>query len=137
MRKFLRLFAVVAVLAMVTAACAGDEDGGEATGPTAEGGLPGEGLPRVLCERHRRVDDRSFNQEIHEGMLRAETELGIEYTFVESQSEADYAPFLASPGTRTVTSMSGRIQLRSRHRGVGRGEPGQLYAIVDYDIFDF
>jgi basic membrane protein A len=138
MRKFLRLFAVVAVLAMITAACAGDEDGGETTGPTAEGGLPGEGYHGCYASDTGGVDDRSFNQKIHEGMLRAETELGIEYTFVESQSEADYAPFLQE----FVNADCDLIVPAGFNFGPATVEsaeanPDQLYAIVDYDIFDF
>jgi basic membrane protein A len=145
MKKFLRLFAVLAVLAIVAAACAEDEGGGTtgATGETAATGatgtaLPGEGYHGCYASDTGGVDDRSFNQKIHEGMLQAETDLGIEYTFVESQSEADYAPFLQefvgqdcdlivpagfNFGPATVESANANLD--------------QLYAIVDYDIWDF
>src|SRR5687768_929226 len=93
MGRSFRLVATVAILALVAAACAQDEPAG-GTGTTTGGALPGEGFLGCYASDTGGVDDRSFNQNIHEGMLRAEEELGIEYTFVESQSEADYAPFL-------------------------------------------
>lgn len=145
---WLRVIAVVAVLTIVAAACAEDEEPEGATGATGEtttgatgetgGALPGEGYHGCYASDTGGVDDRSFNQKIHEGMLRAESELGIDYTFVQSQSEADYAPFLQefvnadcdliipagfNFGPTTVES--------------AEANPDQLYAIVDYDIFDF
>jgi basic membrane protein A len=141
MKSNLRLvIALLAVLALVGAACAEDEDGGD--GGTDTGGtpqaLPGEGFHGCYVSDTGGVDDRSFNQTIHEGMVRAEEELGIEYSFVESQSAADYAPNLQAfvqqdcdlivPagfnfGPTTVESAT--------------ANPDQLYAIVDYDIIDF
>lgn len=144
MRKYLRLFAVIGALAIVTAACAGDEEP-SATGPTGEtavtgttGALPGEGYHGCYASDTGGVDDRSFNQKIHEGMQRAESELGIEYTFVESQSEADYAPFLQEFVTQDCDLIIpagfnfGPATVES-----AEANPDQLYAIVDYDIFDF
>jgi basic membrane protein A and related proteins len=141
MKSNLRLvIALLAVLALVGAACAEDEDGGDGgtdTGGTPQG-LPGEGFHGCYVSDTGGVDDRSFNQTIHEGMVRAEEELGIEYSFVESQSAADYAPNLQAfvqqdcdlivPagfnfGPTTVESAT--------------ANPDQLYAIVDYDIIDF
>jgi basic membrane protein A and related proteins len=154
MKKWMRLLAAVAVLSMVAAACGGDDgddaggDTGEptgatatgatATGPTATGGLPGEGYHGCYASDTGGVDDRSFNQKIHEGMLQAESELGIEYTFVESQSEADYAPFLqefVSQDCDLIVPAGfnfGPTTVES-----AEANPDQLYAIVDYDIFDF
>ena len=145
MRKFLRLFAVLAVLTIVAAACAGDEEGGAtgATGETAATGatgmaLPGEGYHGCYASDTGGVDDRSFNQKIHQGMQQAETNLGIEYTFVESQTEADYAPFLQE----FVAQDCDLIVPAGFNFGPATVEsananPDQLYAIVDYDIWDF
>jgi basic membrane protein A len=135
MKRLGRLLAVLAVSMLVSAACAQDEeDVGDANG----GALPGEGFHGCYVSDTGGVDDRSFNQTIHEGMLRAEEELGIEYDFVESQRAADYAPNLQAfvnddcdlivpagfaLGTATVES--------------AEANPDQLYAIVDYDILDF
>ena len=45
MRGYLKVLALVAVLALVGAACGGDDDGGGATGSTATGGTGGEITP--------------------------------------------------------------------------------------------
>jgi basic membrane protein A len=151
MTKLARLIAVVAVFSLIAAACAGDEEGGETgatggatggttTGATGEtgGALPGEGYRGCYASDTGGIDDRSFNQKIHEGMVRAREELGIEYTFVESQSEADYAPFLQ----QFVSEACDLIVPAGFNFGPALVEsaeanPDQLYAIVDYDIFDF
>jgi basic membrane protein A len=142
MTKFLRLVAVVAVLGLVAAACSEEEPSETAaTGETAEtggGALPGEGFHGCYASDTGGIDDRSFNQKIHEGMLQAEEELGIEYTFVQSQSEADYAPFLQEFVNQDCDLIIpagfnfGPATVES-----AEANPDQLYAIVDYDIFDF
>lgn len=145
MKKFLRLSAVLAVLAIVAAACANDEEGGTtgATGTTAATGatgtaLPGEGYHGCYASDTGGVDDRSFNQKIHEGMLFAQTKLGIEYTFVESQSEADYAPFLQElVGQDCDLIVPAGFNFGPATVESANANPDQLYAIVDYDIWDF
>jgi len=137
MSKLGRLTAVVAILAIIASACATDEDGG-GTEPTGGEPLPGEGFHGCYASDTGGVDDRSFNQNIHEGMVRAEQELGIEYTFVESQSEEDYAPFLQEFVNQDCDLIIpagfnfGPATVES-----AEANPDQLYAIVDYDIFDF
>ena len=42
------------------------------------------------------VDDKGFNQIAYEGLLQAEAELGVTTEFLESTSDADYAPNLQS-----------------------------------------
>ena len=141
MTKLARLIAIMAVFSLIAAACAGDDEGGTtggATGGATGEALPGEGYHGCYASDTGGVDDASFNQKIHQGMLRAEEELGIEYTFVESQSEADYAPFLQE----FVSQDCDLIVPAGFNFGPATVEsaeanPDQLYAIVDYDIFDF
>ena len=130
-----RLLAVLAVLTLVAAACAQDEgDTGSPTGAP----LPGEGFHGCYVSDTGGVDDRSFNQNIHEGMLRAEEELGIEYDFVESQSAADYAPnLLAFVGQDCDLIVPAGFNLGNDTVASAEANPDQLYAIVDHDIFDF
>jgi basic membrane protein A len=138
MTKFAKFVAVLAIFSLVAAACAGDEEGGDATGGATGEALPGEGFHGCYASDTGGVDDASFNQKIHEGMVQAETELGIEYTFVESQSEADYAPFLQEYVAQDCDLIIpagfnfGPTTVES-----AEANPDQLYAIVDYDIFDF
>ena len=142
MTKFARLIAVLAIFSLVAAACAGDEEGGAGATGGATGGetgaLPGEGFHGCYASDTGGVDDKSFNQKIHQGMVQAQEELGIEYTFVESQSEADYAPFLQEFVAQDCDLIVpagfnfGPATVES-----AKANPDQLYAIVDYDIFDF
>jgi basic membrane protein A len=151
MKRLWRLIAVLGVVALVAAACAGDEEDGEATGtPTAteatatETGaesptaLPGADMHVCYVSDTGGVDDRSFNQTIHEGLLRAEEELGVEYDFVESTSAADYAPnlqaFLQDDCDLIVPA---GFNLGTDTFAAAEQNPDQLYAIVDYDHFDF
>lgn len=137
MQRLARLFAVVAVFSLIAAACAGDEeDGGNGNG--AGGPLPGEGFHGCYVSDTGGVDDRSFNQTIHDGMVRAEEELGIEYDFVESTAATDYAPNLLA----FVNDDCDLIVPAGFNLGVdtftsAEANPDQLYAIVDYDHFDF
>jgi basic membrane protein A len=137
MSKLGRLTAVVAILAIVASACATDEDGG-GTEPTGGEPLPGEGFHGCYVSDSGGVDDRSFNQTIHEGMLRAETELGIEYDFVESQAASDYAPNLeAFVGQDCDLIVPAGFNLGTDTLASAEANPDQLYAIVDWDAFDF
>jgi basic membrane protein A len=139
MTKLARLFAAVAAFSLIAAACAGDEDGGDtgATGTTGQA-LPGEGYHGCYASDTGGIDDRSFNQKIHEGMLRAEEELGIEYTFVQSQSEADYEPFLQEFVAQDCDLIvPAGFNFGPATQASAEANPDQLYAIVDYDIIDF
>jgi basic membrane protein A len=139
MKNWVRILAVIATLAVVATACAGDEgDGGDGgTGATAPT-LPGEGFHGCYVSDTGGVDDRSFNQDIHEGMLRAEQELGIEYSFVESQTAADYAPNLqAFVDQDCDLIVPAGFNLGGALVESATANPDQLYSIVDYDIFDF
>ena len=139
MQRSVRLFAVLAVLSLIAAGCAGDEDdGGDGNGNGAAEPLPGEGFHGCYVSDTGGVDDRSFNQTIHEGMVRAEEELGIEYDFVESQVAADSAPNLqAFVNDDCDLIVPAGFNLGNDTVASAEANPDQKYAIVDYDIFDF
>ena len=86
-------------LSLVAAACGDDDDdtSTETTGETSEttaGGGGGENADFTACQVTDTggVDDRSFNQTAYEGMTRAEDELGISTSVLESSSDADFDP---------------------------------------------
>lgn len=134
MRKGLRLLALLAVLSMVAAACAQEEEEpGEAASPK-----PGAGFHGCYVSDTGGVDDRSFNQVIHEGMLRAESELGIEYSFVESTTAADYEPNLQAFIQQDCDLIvPAGFNLGTATFELAEANPDQLFAIVDYNHFDF
>jgi basic membrane protein A len=85
---FLVLLAAVVALA----ACGGDDGNDEGSGTTtAQEQI--EAATRVgLVTDLGQLNDRGFNQLAHEGLKRAEQELGIEGRVLQSASAADYIP---------------------------------------------
>jgi basic membrane protein A len=143
MRKFLRLFAVVAVLGLVAAACAEDEEP-EATGATgatgataATGALPGEGMQGCQVTDTGGIDDKSFNQTAYKGLLDAEQSLGITPAYLESQTEQDYAPNIQAfidQGCDLIITVG--FLLGDATAQAAEANPDQRFAIVDVDFFD-
>lgn len=69
-----------------------DTPAGSDSSSTAE---PIDFLPCIVSDAGG-FDDKSFNQLSYEGLVQAADELGVEHKEVESNSENDYAPNLAS-----------------------------------------
>jgi basic membrane protein A len=139
MRSAFRLLVPVMALALVAAACA-EEDGGTGASPTggATGPLPGGGTSACYVSDTGGVDDKSFNQKIHTGFLRAEEELGITYSFVESTGAADYVPNLLNFVNQDCDLIApAGFNLGPATIESATANPDQLYAIFDYDIIDF
>jgi basic membrane protein A len=89
----------LSLLALSLAACGGDDDDGEAAGTGAAattGGGGGEPIRVGLVTDQGQLNDRGFNQLAHEGVKRAEAELGIEARVLESASDADYVPNMST-----------------------------------------
>jgi basic membrane protein A and related proteins len=125
MRRATKLVALLAVFGVVAAGCGG-------------GSKAGAGVHVCYASDTGGVDDKSFNQKIHTGFEQAEEELGIDYTFVESTSAADYAPNLLNFVNQSCDLIApagfnfGPETVKS-----AEANPDQKYAIFDYDIFDF
>lgn len=96
MKKSLYGAAALAVAALTLAACGQ----APADDPTTTGGGGGEttgdagtsDVKACLVSDAGGFQDQSFNQAGHEGLLRAEEELGIEINEIESASDADFGP---------------------------------------------
>jgi basic membrane protein A len=137
MTRVTRLIAALAILSMVAAACASDEPTAGGDGTTGQA-LPGAGHRVCFVADVGGINDKSFNQQINEGLQQAETELGIEYTYVTSASSADYAPLIQA----YVDQDCDLIVLAGFNMGPdlitsAEANPDQLYTIVDYDMYDF
>ncbi|HEV8682725.1 MAG TPA: BMP family ABC transporter substrate-binding protein [Actinomycetota bacterium] len=130
MRKGLRLFAFVAVLALVAAACR-QRPAAEQTTPPEE--LPGAGMLACQVTDTGGIDDKSFNQTAWAGMQRAETELGVEIAFLESQAQTDYAPNIQSfidRGCDIIVTVG--FLLGDATKAAADANPDQKFAIVDF-----
>jgi basic membrane protein A and related proteins len=140
MRKTSKMLALIAVVVLAAGACGG---GGTKTGSTTGGGTTGGaavGAGTHVCyvSDTGGVDDKSFNQKIHNGFLKAKKELGIEYTFVESTSAADYAPNLLNFVNQDCDLIApAGFNFGPATIDSAKANPDQKYAIFDYDIFDF
>ncbi len=115
MSKFLRLFAVLAVLSLVAAACGDDEGGGGttgATGTTAPTGATGETAPPgaditvgLVYDIGGR-GDLSFNDSAAAGLDQAVQEFGVQAQELEPNqggtNRAELLDLLASQGTNVI-----------------------------------
>jgi basic membrane protein A len=138
MRHKTSFVAVLAVFAMLVAACASDTGTEGEGGGSPTGGLPGEGRRVCFVADVGGVDDKSFNQQIHDGLLQAKSDLGVDYSYVTSKSAADYAPFIQD----YINQDCDLIVLAGFNMGpdlvtAAKANPDQKFTIVDYDIFDF
>jgi basic membrane protein A and related proteins len=135
MTKLARLLAVCATFALIAAGCAsGGVTGGSPTG----GAKPGAGHRVCFVADVGGVDDKSFNQQIYEGLLKTKSDLGIDFSYVTSHSAADYAPYMQDYANQNCDL----IVLAGFNMGpdlikAAKANPDQLYTIVDYNIFDF
>lgn len=95
MKNTIRISAVAAASALVLAACsAAPEETPEPTDTAT--GTPTESVDYKACmvSDQGGFDDASFNESAYDGLLRAESELGIEIASAESSSESDFGPNL-------------------------------------------
>jgi basic membrane protein A len=78
------------------------------------------------------VDDKGFNQIAHEGLLQAETELGVATDLLESTTDADYAPNLQSfvdKGCNVIVTVG--FLLADATKAAAEANPNVQFAIVD------
>ena len=120
MRKLSRLpLALVATGALILSACGGDDEaaGFKACQITDTGG----------------IDDRSFNQTVWDGFLRAEEELGVEVKYLESTSESDYDPNIQAfidEGCDVIVTVG--FLLGDATEAFAIANPDQAFGIIDY-----
>lgn len=91
---------LIGVLTLAFAGCAADP-GGSGSSPTSSGSGAGPAAPAIDFKACQVADasgftDGSFNQTVHEGLLRAGEELGVQTGEVQAPSEAEYAASIAS-----------------------------------------
>ena len=95
------MVAVLAILALIVSACTSDTGGSPSESAAAESEAPESEAPAseapsvdykaCMVSDTGGIDDNSFNENGWAGMQRAEAELGVEVTFLESRSAEDYA----------------------------------------------
>ncbi|WP_455718079.1 BMP family lipoprotein, partial [Anaerosporobacter sp.] len=78
------------------------------------------------------INDQSFNQGAWEGLQRAETELGVEVTYLESQTEADYVSnveTLVDQGQDLIVACG--FLMADTIKEAAEAYPDQKFAIID------
>jgi basic membrane protein A len=137
-RRWVKVLGVLLGLALVAAAC-GDDDDDSATDSGTESGGGGGGGDFTACQVTDTggVDDRSFNQTAYAGLQEAAEELGFEPSYLESTSEADFAPNIQA----LIDQECGMVVtvgflLGDATAEAAEANPDQLFAIVDNDLFD-
>jgi basic membrane protein A and related proteins len=132
-RRRYKALAALLALAVVAAACGDDDDDDAAS----DGGDGGGDFTACQVTDTGGVDDRSFNQTAYKGVEDAADELGFDPQFLESQSEADFAPniqALIDQGCTLVVTVG--FLFGDATATAAEENPDQLFAIVDNDLFD-
>jgi basic membrane protein A len=83
------------------------------------------------------VTDKSFNQSAWEGLTLAGTDLGVDYKFLKSDVQADYAKNLQqfiSEGQQLILTVGFNMGVDTAI--AAKANPGTMFAIVDYTFPD-
>lgn len=123
-------------LALFAAACAEEEP----DEPTDAGGQEEpEPVDFKACQVTDTggVDDKSFNQTAFAGLQRAEDELGVEISVLESQTAEDFEPNInAFVDQECDIIITVGFLLGDATQAAAEANPDQKFAIVDVDFFD-
>jgi basic membrane protein A len=131
MNPFARSFAVVVVVGMLAAACASDT--GTGGGETPTGGQAGAGMTGCEVTDTGGIDDRSFNATAWKGLEDAQTQLGVEAKYLESQTQQDYEPNIQAfidQGCDLIITVG--FLLGDATEKAAKKNPDQKFAIVDF-----
>jgi basic membrane protein A len=135
-KRSLWFLSLMLVSTMIAAACAGEP---EEPADTGDNGGGAEEVDFLACQVTDTggVDDRSFNQTVHDGLVRAESELGVQNQVLESQSDADFEPnintFIDQECDLIITV---GFLLGDATAAAAEANPDTNFAIVDFDFFD-
>ena len=141
------MMAVLAVLMLILAACTGGGESPAASEPqseaptesAAESEAPSESaaasadFKACMVSDVGGIDDNSFNENAWAGMEQAESELGVEVTFLESRAAEDYARNIdqhISDGCDMIITVG--FLLGDATKVAAEANPDVRFAIVDF-----
>ena len=113
---------VLGVLGLLATACGSDTE-------TADG----DGYLACQVSDTGGIDDKSFNETAYQGLVRAESELGVEISFLESQAVSDFRPHIdsfISRGCDVVITVG--FLLGDDTAAAAGDNADQQFAIVDF-----
>ncbi len=144
MQKLFRTFSAVAAVALLATACADAPDDTSTDAPVETDAATDEDETEAAAFRACQVtdtggvDDRSFNQTAYAGITQAEGELGVDGAVLESTTDADYAPNIASfisDGCDLIVTVGFLLEGATKDAAVAN--PEQDFAIIDVDFAEF
>jgi basic membrane protein A and related proteins len=129
-RTMAAVCAAIAALGVVVACGDDDDDAGASSDTTA---APASDITVGLVSDVGKFNDRSFNQSALEGLERAEAELGVEGTPIESRAASDYIPNLSSLARDdTSVTIGVGFLMADAMDTIATQFPDNNFAIVDY-----
>jgi len=134
-QRWLGASAALVSLMLVMAACqpAGSESPAGSTAESAGASVAPAGFKVCQVTDTGGVDDKGFNQNAHDGVLRAESELGVTSALLESTADTDYAPNLATfTDDECDLIITVGFLLGAATQASAATNPDQLYSIVDF-----
>ncbi len=135
-----KILAVVLAAAMVLglAACGGGSTSGGSSEGAAEGGSEAAATADAsdvyvgLVTDVGGVNDGSFNQSAWEGLQKAQSDFGIKVNYLESKTDADYAPNIeAFMDEDADLIICVGYMLADATRAAAEANPDQKFAIID------
>ncbi|QAY58827.1 BMP family ABC transporter substrate-binding protein [Microbacterium protaetiae] len=127
-----RKLAGITVAAGLIVALAGCGAAPEATTPTNGGKTAVEGFKPCIVSDDGGWNDKSFNESAKNGIDKAASELGVDSLELESSSESDYAPNLASAVSQNCTLIiSVGFKLSADTVKTALAHPDLSFAIID------
>jgi basic membrane protein A and related proteins len=136
-QRWLGASAALVSIIVVLAACSspGASTAPSAAASTAASAAPSTAASYTACEVTDTggVDDKGFNQTAHDGLLKAQTDLGIAIKLLESTAATDYAPNLKTftdAGCNLIVTVGFLLGPDTQASAVLH--PNTQYAIVDF-----
>jgi basic membrane protein A and related proteins len=134
MKNIVRMSAVAATAALALAACSA----APSATPSASSTAPAAPAYKAcMVSDSGGFDDKSFNQSGYEGLLKAQTDLGISIEKAESNDAADYAPNIdAMIAAKCNLIITVGFNLADATQAAAIANPTQNFAIVDASFSD-
>ena len=128
------LVSLIFVLAACQSATTSPSPSTAASGGASASAAP-SGVKFLACEVTDTggVDDKGFNQNAHDGLLKAQADLGIQTKLLESTADTDYAPNLATMAdAKCDLIVTVGFLLGDATKAAAALHPDIKYAIVDF-----
>ncbi len=134
MRRVARVVSLLAIVALVGAACSKKST---TTTTGGGGGKPGAGVTVCEVSDSGGFNDKSFNQTAHKGVTDAESKLGVTGVFLESKTDQDYVPNVNQCVQKNANlTVTVGFLLGDATQAAATANPDLKFAIVDFAYFD-